>query len=168
VFAAGAVVHDDAAICGGTICGGTICGGTIWGGTIEGGLICGGTIRGGLIMGGNIWGGTIYGGAIRGGTIEGGTIKSGLIRGGLIRVGTIRGGTPPYSHAVRWLASISSPGCVTVGCQTHSIADWLREDEGSPVQWSVYCTDAERTLIVGVIKILDMQMQAGVCDWMAE
>jgi hypothetical protein len=113
-------------------------------------------------------GGTIRGGTIRGGTIEGGTICGGTICGGTIEGGLICGGTPPYSHAVRWLASISSPGCVTVGCQTHSIADWLREDEGSPVPWSVHCTDAERTLIVGVIKILDMQMQAGVCDWMAK
>jgi hypothetical protein len=138
VFAAGAVVHDDAAICGGTIYDGTIVGGAIMGGTVRGGTI-------------------------RGGTIMGGTIECGTIEGGIIV-----GGTPPYAHALRWQANISSPDRVTVGCQAHSIADWLREDEGSPVPWSVHCTDAERTIIVGVIRVLDMQMQAGVCDWRAE
>jgi hypothetical protein len=137
------VIYEDAAIhCG-----------DIRGGTIYGGIIRGGTIHGGVIYGGTIYGGTIYGGATHGGTIHGGAIY---------------GGTVPYSWAARWEASISSPGHVSIGCQTHSIADWLREDAGSPVPWDEHCTDAERTIIVGVIRMLQMQMDAGVCDWRNE
>jgi hypothetical protein len=178
-----AVIYEDAAIHGGTIHGGTIHygviqGGTIRGGTIDGGIIYagaidggiihGGTIHGGSICGGTIYDGTIRGGTIRGGTIWGGTIWGGTIRGGTIRGGAIYGGTVPYSWAARWEASISSPGHVSIGCQTHSIADWLRDDAGSPVPWDKHCTEAERTIIVGIIRMLQMQMDAGACDWRSE
>ncbi len=62
--------------------------------------------------------------------------------------------------AMKWVLSLSAPGVVTVGCQTHPVKEWLKAGK-SDVPWDSYTTRGEKAVIIAIIKTVIAQEKLG-------
>lgn len=63
-------------------------------------------------------------------------------------------GRPIYIFGPRWPVWLVAPGMIKIGCQVHTIDEWLAPIMGSNVRWRDYCTGTEIKLYRTIVRAI--------------
>ena len=63
------------------------------------------------------------------------------------------GARVPSVSLLRWRASLSGPDIVTIGCQTHTIEEWLH-GESLLIPWGKHCTPEEKVAVQLAVQLI--------------
>jgi len=59
------------------------------------------------------------------------------------------------ASCLHWTATLSAPGMVTIGCETHDIDQWLMSN-CKAIPWEKYCTAAQKRLVQATVRLLQL------------